>query len=58
MFARWLQGFPESWDQCSPNWSEWEWTQSVLDRCGSGSDGVFLKLAGIVSEDYVVTGIQ
>jgi hypothetical protein len=58
MFARWLQGFPESWDRCSPNWSEWEWTQNVLDRCGSGSDGVFLKLAGIVSEDYVAMAIQ
>jgi hypothetical protein len=28
--SRWLQGFPETWDQCSPNFEQWATTQKLL----------------------------
>lgn len=27
---RWLQGFPETWDHCSPGWQSWATTQRLL----------------------------
>jgi hypothetical protein len=29
-FSRWLQGYPEAWDRCSPGWKEWETWQEFL----------------------------
>lgn len=28
--SRWLQGFPSSYDQCSPGWDDWVWMQQQL----------------------------
>ena len=29
-FSRWLMGFPETWDTCSPGWKEWAKVQRML----------------------------
>jgi hypothetical protein len=28
--SRWLQGYPETWDQCSPNFEQWATTRKLL----------------------------
>lgn len=57
-FSRWLMGFPAGWDQSSPNYSDWEWTQSVLRQCESGQEAVWQKLAETVLEDFADTVTQ
>lgn len=29
-FSRWLMGFPETWDEASPNWESWQEVQEVI----------------------------
>jgi hypothetical protein len=36
--SRWLQGFPATWDHCSPGWKAWTLIQSALLE-GTGSGG-------------------
>jgi hypothetical protein len=29
-FSRWLQGYPATWDECSPHWQEWSRLQDAI----------------------------
>lgn len=34
-FSRWLMGFPETWDEASPNWGSWQEVQEAIASGGS-----------------------
>jgi hypothetical protein len=38
-FSRWLQGCPEVWDQCSPNYDDWRRWQDWMAAHSSGPKG-------------------
>jgi hypothetical protein len=54
--SRWLMGFPESWDHCSPSWSEWALIQSLLAGASETPEAVWRRLAEIALADCGGTG--
>lgn len=38
-FSRWLMGFPEKWDEASPNWQNWYAVQDAIARGESKATG-------------------
>ena len=53
--SRWLQGFPASWDRCSPHWNEWELLQDLLDAPFATPEALWRSLAAIALVDCAVT---
>jgi hypothetical protein len=49
-FSRWLMGFPEAFDRCSPGWQAWDTAQQKLAEC-SGNLEVFLRLLLEIASD-------
>jgi len=50
--SRWLQGYPASWDRCSPFWSEWESIQRLLSESSGTTEAVWQRLAETASADF------
>lgn len=56
--SRWLMGFPQSWDRCSPHWTEWDLISGLLNECGGASPNFWQRLAEIALEGSRATGMQ
>ena len=48
---RWLMGYPEIFDHCSPGWKEWAIAQRKLEECSGDPEALWLWLARIALED-------
>jgi hypothetical protein len=48
---RWLMGYPEAFDHCSPGWKEWATAQQKLIECSGDPEALWPWLARIALED-------